>query len=194
LASYEPGPTISRGTYFGVVFIALCCLIVGLLMWASRADAQTLISPAPHTTIVVSMISAPPGTPFADYAQQSKMPVPSVTVRVHYCPAYGPGWECYDPTENVIYVPRSGVKDRESFYHELGHAFDAHYLTDEDRMQLALELGYGPSDWYWQCNPKKAGCPLPPMEIFAEMYMECSLGRKSPDCRWIRSLAKRGSA
>jgi hypothetical protein len=39
---------ISRGTYWGVLFIALCCLIVGLLLWSSKAQAQNPIQPQPH--------------------------------------------------------------------------------------------------------------------------------------------------
>src|SRR5262245_53177353 len=72
-------------------------------------------------------------------------PTPAVHVAVVTapCPAYGPGWTCYQVETHTIYIARF---DRFTYLHEIGHAVDWQLLLPADRSYLG-QFFPSPDPW-----------------------------------------------
>lgn len=108
------------------------------------------------------------------------------------CPAYQWG-ACYYSNTATIYLDPRARPNLKSFWHELGHHFDATVLTDTDRVDYLTLIGK--RDMRWELNRPDGE---EPSEWFAEDYRACALGERNRigigryshqlalTCSWLR--------
>ena len=117
------------------------------------------------------------------WALQDQMPLPQVSIWIGYGdPVLYPG--------NQMYLPRVGgggwsaLAVRGLFFHEIGHVYDAKYMTPDLRKQFMEAIGIYPtcSKWLRKCRTVRwvvndhYYITIPPVEMFAEEYAACALG------------------
>lgn len=122
------------------------------------------------------MIVAPAGSPYQRWADEAKVPTPSVTLTVieEPCPTYLAGGSealaCTMRGTNTIWMSPEAWSPKETFFHELGHNFDYYDLTEWERNRFrGLVHDYRP----WEANPEG------PNEGFAAAYALCAMGTHS---------------
>lgn len=121
------------------------------------------VSQAQATTITCGSCSLP----YQQWADESKMPTPEVTINVveEACPGLAPGefaWACTSMGTATIW---DAAPDRETFLHELGHNFDYYVLPvwARERFEVLTEDGRP-----WKADPNG------PDEGFASAYAQCA--------------------
>lgn len=178
--------------------------------------------------MVVYLLSAAPDAsatqiigaePLQQWANESKVatppqPVEVIPVELGGCGFALPGEDdagqafpaCALPP-NKIGVVRAGWLNRFTFYHELGHDFDAQVLTDPLREEFLALLGLTGRPWYYT-EPGVDIHDTAPSEFFAMTYEDCAFwgihlrnrwerwGRALPLVLgpiWIKSVRRRGT-
>jgi hypothetical protein len=129
-------------------------------------------------------------------ADAARMPLPRATIVNTECPYYaeqGAHSSCADTETNVVYLsPGDG---RWTKLHELGHLFDAQYLTDTTRAWMTTALGIpAGTPWWGETGIGLSGAQhTSPGEQFADIYAMCALGdiqrRYRPICNGIVVIA-----
>jgi hypothetical protein len=98
-------------------------------------------------------------------ASRLRMPLPAAYVHNSDCPDDGGSDACANPSTGEAWIPAVDL-DRFTLAHELGHLFDAQYLTERDREWLRLVMRAPSGDWW---EPWGAG------EWFADYYADCAV-------------------
>src|SRR5262245_14744931 len=102
------------------------------------------------------------------------VPLVAIHLILAACPTVpsGPPASCYEPASNTVYLR---THNADSYFHELGHAYDFQAMTDTDRSHLARY--FPPGEW-------RGGVE----ENFASAFADCALRvpeRSRPVCRWL---------
>lgn len=150
-----------RATLAAAVGIWACFAI--LVLFAVKANGATIV-----TT---------PG-PYQEWVDASRVPTPPVDLEVVVgSPDCDEALGCAGP--EAIYLTFG--TDKGTFFHELGHEFDAAVLTDAERERFVALLGPGKDTMEWW--PVDFNYDRTAAEWFADAYMRCArLPRIDP--RW----------
>ena len=99
----------------------------------------------------------------------------------------------YDVESDTIWLTPTDWKSRFVFFHECGHVYDRHHLSDTDREYLRHLLGYPRRPWFWgKWNPLKHFVE-PVEEKFADAYARCCMNpTRQRRLRWFLAARKRG--
>lgn len=168
-------PGHSRRPARSLTVRSLVLAMVLLLAGTATATARTIVWPDP----------SPHAHAYQRWINKSRMPTPDRVVRVgsdmSECGEWAHAWGCAfmaGPWQVVIRPIRSAWRERMSLYHELGHLFDRHYLTAENRRWLRARLGMSAYHWDQVIPPRPHSALAPerlvPQEAVAELYAECS--------------------
>jgi hypothetical protein len=137
-----------------------CCAALVAAMTAGTASARTFL---------VGGGGMNP-QPFRRWVAGAAIPTPPIAVvlNIGACPG-GPSWAaaCALPASREIWLTREGLQPS-TFFHELGHIFDAAVLTDDLRARFAA-LIHRRGEWAWTATNRN-----PPIEQFAEAYSMCA--------------------
>lgn len=141
--------------------------MIGSVRWGLAIGvALVLAAPTQASTTIAPESDA--SRPYARWVERSKVPTPDVelTVLREDCPGIPnkacAGWD-------YIYLAAAPGFTKQHFFHEMGHEFDYHLLTDDGR---ATVLGLMRSEGPW----RTADGSFSPHELFAEAYSQCALG------------------
>ena len=133
------------------------------------ALAGALAAPAAATpTTLQTAAGAERPQPFQGWTDRAEVPTPSgvVTLVLEACPAYVSAAGCTFAQARRMHLAPIG-RDRRTFFHELGHVFDAQVLTDGERQRFRRLVGArGP--WFGVVGEDSPG------EQFAEAYALCA--------------------
>lgn len=169
--------------YLATAMLLLGSAVVGCSTVADDAQAASFSSPDPAALSWVQEVQA--------YTHVPGPAGPTIDVRfepVPGTPEAGGGWT---PWTSTIYM--SEPLDR-TLEHEIGHAFDARNLDDDERAYLVTSLGYQPGTPWENLARWEPGGDLYclhidcPDERFADAYMGCALGLRlaAPPQIWRR--------
>jgi len=174
---------------------------------------RTLTHTATATAVVLAIAAAPadaattvvrgngePAIKYQRWVDQSKAPTPDTEVTVHIalCP-YAPNANgCVLGTGIWMHPDRLAEPHsaRIHWLHEIGHVFDALYMTDSRRARFSAIFGDTRPYWYWQGplpegirpGPRTLG---PPSERFAQAYSECAIHGRTIERRPKRPVKYR---
>lgn len=141
------------------------------------------------------MIEGDPSGTFQRWADEAQMPLPPI-VKIR---AGSPG-ECGNEFESddsanpaCVYFPDSILItkprwiNRWTFYHELGHIFDAEEMTDPERGQFLTSIGFPERAWDYS-EPGVDIHQTEPREFFANAYAECATTGSAPKPRVLSRI------
>lgn len=107
-------------------------------------------------------------------AEARALVIPAVAVTIHHgtCPDDAQSTGCYYASSNEIWVEDPG--DQVTYWHEMGHAFDAQRLDDGERHRFSCLPAARP-DILSDPDPCGARWDESVIEIFADAYANCRL-------------------
>jgi hypothetical protein len=149
------------------VAVRAAAALLGLLAGLALAGAIASPATAAPTTLETAAGAARP-QPFQSWLDGAQVPTPSglVTLVLEACPVNASAAGCAFAQERRVHIAPLG-RDRRTFFHELGHVFDAHVLTDAERQRFrTLARMRGP--WFGPIGTDSPG------EQFAEAYSLCA--------------------
>jgi hypothetical protein len=141
------------------------------LLLAAVLAALAVAAPAKATTLVLADGTVGP-QPYQSWVDRAQVPTPPGKVSLHLEPCPGASSDaagCAMLDDGAIYLGPDG-RAKATFFHELGHIFDAAVMTDLPRLRFAAVMHLsGP----WVAAPYTN----PPGEQFAEGYALCARHR-----------------
>lgn len=158
----------------------------GLLMSALFAAVVAVAALTPR-----AQAFPPELTLYERWLLGSHMPLVEVAIVDEPCPAYINSFHisCYDHATRTVYL-WSGQRRRRTLLHELGHAFDFEYFSNDDRIVLqSLMAVRSDVSWRWHGDPNGPRWPYPPEERFADRYRDCAMHGRTPFCELAIALA-----
>jgi hypothetical protein len=144
-----------------VIWVAIYSVLICLCILAARADATTITG----TT-----------QPYQSWVDAARVPTPEGELEVAVDDSCPDALGCTTGGEQITVVAFAPVQ---TFLHEVGHVFDAAYLTDELRGRFIAITGRPALRWWTGAAP--AG------EWFADAYAHCALARRIAP-RWGYSV------
>ena len=145
-----------------------CLLAVLAAAVLAGAVASTASASASATRLAAPGGAAVPQQ-FQGWLDRAHVPTPPglVTLVLEACPASATAAGCAYAEARLVHVaPLS--RDQRTFFHELGHVFDAHVLTAADRARFRRLVGVPGGPWLRPGGGDSAG------EQFAAAYATCA--------------------
>jgi hypothetical protein len=148
----------------------LVLLVAALLIWVPAAEA--------HTTIIEPLGSH---FPYQRWIDESLVPTPEEIVPLIETPqpcglpetaacTSGPG----APPEIQIAPRQPEGNQRSDFLHEVGHRFEAQYLSEESRLLFLRDIGRPTLQWTIPAGPYPGWELEGGAEWFADTYAVCA--------------------
>jgi hypothetical protein len=142
----------------------LLALLVAVVVVGAAASTAS----ASATRLATAAGGAAPGQ-FQGWVDRAHVPTPPglVTLVLEACPASATAAGCAYAEARLVHLAPLG-RDQRTFFHELGHVYDAHVLTAADRLRFRRLIGVRSGPWLRPGGGDSAG------EQFAEAYATCA--------------------